>query len=61
MPFTSKKTASFDDEMMYFETNNEIIGNKEDVYIRAYLIVNNKVSYARFIQRLVFDQLEKCL
>ncbi len=58
MPFTSKKTASFDDEMMYFETNNEIIGNKEDVYIRAYLIVNNKVSYARFIQRLVFDQLE---
>ena len=55
IPNVLKKSGSLDDDDMYMITNSAISVSNDPVYIRAYVIINGKVSYSRYITKLEMD------
>lgn len=52
IPGVSKKSGTLDQDDMYMITQSAISTSDNPVYIRAYAIINGKVSYARYITKL---------
>lgn len=59
IPEVSKKSGSLDQDNMYMITNSSISVSNDLVYIRAYAVINGKVSYARYITKLEYNTSEE--
>ena len=55
MPDVAKKSGELDNDDLYMTTKTTISVANDTIYIRAYAIINGKVSYARYITKLVRD------
>lgn len=49
-----KANATLDSSNYYLTTNSDIIGNGNDIYVRAYVIINGKMSYSNTVTKFVF-------
>ncbi|MGD9910725.1 MAG: InlB B-repeat-containing protein, partial [Candidatus Izemoplasmatales bacterium] len=51
----NKVRGTLDGSRDYFEANNTIYGNENDLYLRAYAIINGKVSYSEQVLKLSWN------
>jgi len=51
-------SASLDESKDFLTANNEIIGNGRDIYVRAYVIINGKISYSDTVSKFEWNNIE---